>query len=209
MTRFRTIERPVRHEPDKIKGSRHIATVEPLRDVDGVDQVLDRVRKEMHDARHHAWAWRLGTGNSGSFRYSDDGEPSGSAGKPILAQIDGRELTDVMVVVTRYFGGTRLGVGGLVRAYGGAAAEALDLAGVREVVLRHRVSVTHGYEDSGAVASALHGLRLEPLESEYGEEVRLILGLEAGQVESTLASLREATGGRARVDVGPLGSDVG
>ncbi|ANM28435.1 hypothetical protein ABI59_00520 [Acidobacteria bacterium Mor1] len=209
MTRFRTIERAVRHEPDKIKGSRHIATVEPLRDAAQADEVLTRVRKEMHDARHHAFAWRLGIGNDGSFRYSDDGEPSGSAGKPILAQIDGRELTDLMVVVTRYFGGTKLGVGGLVRAYGGAAAEALDLAGVREVVLRHRVAVTHGYEDSGAVASVLHGLRLEPKETGYGEEVRLILGLEAHRVEATLAALREATGGRARVDVGPLGSDVG
>jgi uncharacterized YigZ family protein len=134
---YRTIAEGLRHEPPKTKGSRHIATIAPVATTAAAEAVVARVRDEMPDATHHAFAWRLraGDGPSGlSFRSSDDGEPSGSAGRPILAQIDGRELTDVVVVVTRYFGGTKLGVGGLVRAYGGAAAEALDLAEIVEVV---------------------------------------------------------------------------
>ncbi len=131
---YQTIAADLRHEPPKIKGSRHIATVAPIADESDVAAMIEAARGDFPAANHHAYAWRLGLDGS-RFRASDDGEPSGSAGKPILAQIDRLGLTRVAVVVSRIFGGTKLGVGGLIRAYGGAASEAL----ARAVVVERRV----------------------------------------------------------------------
>ena len=114
----------LRHEGDPIKGSRFIVDVSPAGDEDEARQVLTQVRADFPDASHHCWAWRIA--DPAIDRVNDDGEPSGSAGRPILAQLTGRDPVDTAVIVTRYFGGTKLGVGGLVRAYGGAAGAALD-----------------------------------------------------------------------------------
>ena len=108
-------------EVDKIKGSRFIVTVSPISTENHFKDILSSLQKAHPNANHHCWAWRL-AGDSRE-RSSDDGEPSGSAGEPILQRMRRAELIDSMIVVTRYFGGTKLGVGGLVRAYGGAAGE--------------------------------------------------------------------------------------
>lgn len=130
-----TIAAPVEHEI-VIKKSRFIATVEPVGSVDDADAVLSRLRKKWWDARHNCSA--MVTGLLGDqARSSDDGEPSGTAGVPMLEVLRRRELTDVVAVVTRYFGGVKLGAGGLVRAYSSAVSEALDHA-----ALVHRQSLT-------------------------------------------------------------------
>ena len=197
---YRTVAAHHEHEPDKIKGSRHIANVFPVRCADDIAAALDSVRQRMPDATHHAFAWRLGRGEH-DFRYSDDGEPSGSAGRPILQQIDGRELTDVLVVVTRYFGGTKLGTGGLVRAYGGAAADALDTATIVEVVPHATVTIRHVYEDTGAVAGVLSAFGLEPTSSDYGAEVSLVVSVPQARAEEFARQLRDATAARAAIEV--------
>lgn len=121
-----TIAAPVEHEL-VIKKSRFIARVEPVTSVDEADAVIARLRKQWWDARHNCSA--MVTGLLGDqARSSDDGEPSGTAGVPMLEVLRRRELTDVVAVVTRYFGGVKLGAGGLVRAYSSAVSEALDLA---------------------------------------------------------------------------------
>lgn len=196
---YRTIAGPFEYEPEKTKGSRHIANAFPVKDHDEVDDALRSVRARMPDATHHAFAWRLGRGQN-DFRYSDDGEPSGSAGRPILQQIDGRELTDVLIVVTRYFGGTKLGTGGLVRAYGGAAKEALELAEIVEVVPHATVKVRHAYDDSGAIAGVLSAFALQPVKSEYGADVAIELSIPQGQMHELVTALRDATGARAVIE---------
>ncbi|HLA62868.1 MAG TPA: YigZ family protein, partial [Rhodothermales bacterium] len=112
---------PAPVEPPKTKGSRFIGDAFPARSEAEVAACLERVRRREHTATHHCWAARLGvpgpTGYGARPRYSDDGEPGGSAGLPILREIDRRGLSDVLVVVTRYYGGTKLGTGGLARAY--------------------------------------------------------------------------------------------
>ena len=147
---YRTIEAPCEHEPDKTKGSRHIGNAFPVHDHDEIAAALASVRARMPDATHHAWAWRLGRGDQ-DFRYSDDGEPSGSAGRPILQQLEGAEVVDAAVVVVRWFGGTKLGVGGLVRAYGAAAREVLEQAPKRRVEVTERLELDFAYELAGAV----------------------------------------------------------
>ena len=109
----------------KIKGSRFIAEALPVSDVSEAEHALASIRKRDYDATHHCSAWRIGKKGE-TFRYSDDGEPNSSAGLPIFRQIEGKALTNTMVVVVRYYGGTKLGTGGLVRAYGDAAKEALN-----------------------------------------------------------------------------------
>lgn len=197
---FQTVAARVRHEPDKIKGSRHIATVVPVRDEDEIAAALAAPKKEFHKANHHAYAWRLGAARE-RFHYSDDGEPSGSAGKPILQQIDRLELTRVLVVVSRIFGGTKLGTGGLVRAYGGAARAALERAEIVEHVLTATIAVEHDYDQAGAVAGALHAAGIEPRQADYGERTRLVLDVRVDRAGAVAAALREATGGRASIDV--------
>lgn len=183
---------------DKIKGSRFIADLIPVDSAGAAMQAVEAIRDEFPGASHHCWAYRIGSGGDES-RFSDDGEPSGSAGRPILARIEGLELTDVVLIVTRYFGGTRLGVGGLVRAYGGAAAETIRRAPVRTVTITRAVTLTHGYELSAAVARELNAADLEAVEASYGETVRLRLELPVEMADDFLDRIREATGGQARI----------
>ncbi|MBZ4191141.1 IMPACT family protein [Niabella beijingensis] len=120
----------------KDRGSRFIAIAYPLKDADDFKKILAAVKKEHPKANHHCFAYRLGT-DGNTFRVSDAGEPSGTAGRPILGQIDSRQVTNVLVVVVRYFGGTLLGVPGLINAYKSAAAMALQVTPVvRKPVLK-------------------------------------------------------------------------
>ncbi|MDO5069319.1 MAG: YigZ family protein [Neisseria zoodegmatis] len=127
---YQTIAAPAQAE-FKDKGSRFIAFAYPVRTTEEIKTQVDTLREAHHKARHLCYAYRLGT-DGNQFRANDDGEPSGSAGRPILGQIDSAGLTDVLIVVVRYFGGTLLGVPGLIHAYKTAAAEALQVAEVVE-----------------------------------------------------------------------------
>ena len=199
---YRTIAEPLEHEPDKTKGSRHIANLFPVKNQADIDTALQSVRARMPDASHHAYAWRLGRGEN-DFRYSDDGEPSGSAGKPMLKHIDGHDLTDILVVVSRYFGGTKLGTGGLVRAYGGAAQAALDRATIVAVIPHATIHIQHAYEDPGAIASVLNTFALQPTKSDYGTQVDLEVSVPQAQAEAFERTIRDATAARARIQVTP------
>lgn len=190
---FRTLGGELRHEIDKVKGSRFLATVAPVQSGEAARELLGRVRKTHHDARHHGSAWRL---RGGEFRYSDDGEPSGSTGKPILAAINGRDLVDVAVVVTRWFGGTKLGVGGLMRAYGGAAAEALDRAEVITVTVERCFRLSYPYECSGAVQGLLAETGFQPRAADYGAEVVLEISMPLRACDAFLAQFIERTAAR-------------
>lgn len=148
-----TIAAPVRTESE-VKGSRFLADLRPVRDLEAAEAVLAGIRREFHDARHHCTALVVGTAGERQ-RSNDDGEPSGTAGAPMLAVLRGAELTDVVAVVTRWFGGTLLGTGGLTRAYGGAVSQAV--AAARRVRRRtvQRLSVLVGHEDAGRLEHRL------------------------------------------------------
>lgn len=192
ITSYRTLRAPLRHEIAKVKGSRFLADAAPVQDAAAAQEVLERCRKGLFDASHHCWAWRLGRGDV--RRWNDDGEPAGTAGKPILQEIDARKLTDVVVVVTRYFGGTKLGKGGLVRAYGEAAAAALDLAEIVEVELTAPLVLRYGYPQTSAVVAVLAAHGLDPRDAVYGREVELRLMVPVASVEALRRALIEATG---------------
>ena len=154
MPTFRTVSAAIRHEIDPIQRSRFVAHAVPVADVSAAEAALADVQMRFPDASHHCWAYRLAPAGV-VYRVSDAGEPRGSAGVPILKRIEGLDLVDVLVVVTRWFGGTKLGVGGLMRAYGGAAAAVLSRAQIVEIVPMARVEVRYPYASEGRVKAVL------------------------------------------------------
>lgn len=156
----------------KDKGSRFISFAIPVETEDEVKSALEALRKEYHDARHHCYAYRIGAQGE-KFRANDDGEPSGSSGRPILGQLDSRELSDVLVVVVRYFGGIKLGVPGLIRAYKTATADALDQAGTVTKIATKRYRICFGYLSMNAVMKILKDMNLPQAAQDFGENCSL------------------------------------
>ena len=145
----------------KEKGSKFFAFAYPVVSEEEVRAALEKIRKEYYDARHHCYAYRLGLSGD-VWRYNDDGEPSSTAGRPIYGQILSRELSDVLIVVVRYFGGIKLGVPGLIRAYKAAAADALDHAEVVEKVASEGFAVIFDYAAMDRVMRVLKDMGIAP-----------------------------------------------
>lgn len=167
-------------------GSRFIAQAWPVETEEEIKTIVDGIRKEYHDARHHCYAYRLGL-NGERFRANDDGEPSGSAGRPILGQIDSAGLSDILVVVVRYFGGIKLGIPGLIRAYKTSTADALAGARVIEKVAGRNFRINFGYLSMNAVMKMVKDMSLPQKAQDFGEscsmEVRVRLSQESDFLE--------------------------
>jgi uncharacterized YigZ family protein len=152
--------------------------------VDKLADTLDFYRSVADpSATHNCWAWRL----DHQYRFNDDGEPASTAGKPIFSVIEGKGLDHVMVVVTRHFGGTKLGVGGLVRAYSGSAARCIDQAGIVEIQPRIECSIKAGFTWTGQVYAALEACKARKLDEQYGDDGIVI---QAEVVESVFPKLQ-------------------
>jgi uncharacterized YigZ family protein len=145
----------------KDRGSRFIALAFHVVSEEEIKEKIAQLRKEYHDARHHCFAWRLGP-DMERYRVNDDGEPSGSAGRPIFGQIQSRELTDILVVVIRYFGGTLLGVGGLINAYRSSTTTALDQATIIEKRVEKQIKLKFSYDAINAVMGIVKEFGLKP-----------------------------------------------
>ena len=180
----------------EVKRSRFLARVRRVGDEAAARAVVEECRRQYWDARHHCSAFVLGS--SGEIaRSNDDGEPSGTAGAPILAAITGRELSDVVVVVTRYFGGTLLGAGGLVRAYSDAAVRGLERAGVLRRTRALRLDVRVPLAVVGRVENALRGTGLRVGDIRYAADAVIVGALAPELLESVrnqVASLTQGAG---------------
>lgn len=164
----------------KDNGSRFIAQAYPVGSEEQVKDIVDRIKKEYHDARHHCYAYRIGLDGS-VWRANDDGEPSGSAGRPILGQIDSAGLSDVLVVVIRYFGGIKLGIPGLIRAYKTSTADALANATVVEKVAGNDYRVTFPYLSMNPVMKVVKDLSLPQRDQSFAEECSMVLRVRLSQ----------------------------
>ena len=196
---YRTLAGPGRAEI-KVKGSRFLAEAMPVRTEADAAEAIDAIRKREYAATHHCSAYRIGPSGR-IFRYHDDGEPAGTAGAPILRQIDGRGLTHVLVVVTRYYGGTKLGTGGLIRAYGEAAALALDAAPHAERILRETVRLRFDYADTSPAMHTLGQFDAEIVETHYSEATELVVAVRRSQAGAFVDAFVEALSGRGRAEV--------
>lgn len=181
-----------------LSNSRFITTVGRVASTDDVKQFLSRIRDEMPDATHHVYAFRVGHGNSVIEGMSDDGEPSGTAGPPVMAVLRGSDIGDAIVVVTRYFGGTKLGTGGLVRAYGDAARAGLSALKTEEKRLRHTLGVEVSYAAYEMVKRLIARYEGEIEDETFAGNITLIFRLPVEHQEAFARDLSELTAGRSQ-----------
>jgi uncharacterized YigZ family protein len=156
----------------KDKGSRFISYAYPVESEDLVKIIIQEIKKAHHSARHHCYAWRIGTDEIKS-RANDDGEPSSTAGKPILGQITSAGLTNILIVVVRYFGGILLGASGLIHAYKTAAADAIANAEIIEKIVRNTFEITFGYNDLNSIMQIIKNENLEVLSTQFEETCKV------------------------------------
>jgi uncharacterized YigZ family protein len=194
---FRTLGRPT-HIDLKVADSRFIADAVRVQSVENAKQHIGAVQQREHKATHHCTAYRIGPAGD-TFRYDDDGEPSGTAGPPILRQIEARDLTNTLVVVTRYFGGTKLGTGGLVRAYGDAAAAVLDTARIVEHVERVPIRLRFAYDDTTPARQVLRQFDAEVQDESYSDVTELRVGVRHSEASAFIDAFTNALGGRGEV----------
>jgi len=186
---FYTIERTTTAE-FKDRGSKFIAYTFPIESADDFKKNLEAIKKEHPKATHHCFAYRIGLDNN-TFRVSDDGEPSGTAGKPILGQIDSKKLTNVLVIVVRYFGGTLLGVPGLINAYKSAASMALQVTPVIQKPITADYTLQFDYTQMNEVMMVVKQLNCIVLEKDMNLFCHLVIGIPKGRVDEALYKFRE------------------
>jgi uncharacterized YigZ family protein len=179
----------------KVRGSEFIATVIPVTSKDQALKELESLRSEFWDATHNCFAYRIGKGGL-EFRTSDDGEPSGSAGKPILFVLHKYDVSDILMVITRYYGGTKLGVGGLARAYSDSSSAVLELCVKIPVYSTKDIKVLCMYEDVDTVRRIIDAYAINS-DSEYRDAVEFIARIPESQCEMFMNEIISATSGRA------------
>jgi len=178
----------------KDRGSRFIAIAKPVSSQEEIKTILEELRKEYHDARHHCYAWVLSPDRQ-AWRVNDDGEPSGTAGRPIMGQINSRELTNILFVVIRYFGGTLLGVSGLINAYRTAAEDALSNARIIEKHVMESWLVTFPYVAMNDVMKVLKDEGCSQHSHNYtGEECSAEISFRASLADTVTGRLQKIPG---------------
>ncbi|MCB9284509.1 MAG: YigZ family protein [Lewinellaceae bacterium] len=189
---YKTIATPSSGE-FKDRGSKFIATAYPVGDEEEALGKVAESRKEHPKARHHCFAWRFGVDGQ-RFRANDDGEPSGTAGRPILGQIDSFELTNIVVIVVRYFGGTLLGTSGLIQAYRESTAEALRQATIEERVVELTCRIRFDYAHMSPVMNAIKKLGYTMTRQDFGEHPEVDIAIRLGEREQGLRLLKSQIG---------------
>lgn len=177
----------------KVKGSKHFGYAFNVNNEDEIKARLEQVRKEHHAARHHCYAWKLGLDDN-HYRANDDGEPSNSAGKPIYGAILSAEISNVLIVVVRYFGGTKLGVGGLIDAYRTAAKMAIEATEIEERLIHQKVVFTFDYERMGDVMKLLKDRDLPVNDPVYEMRCKIGSSIRLRELDTFLTELSEVEG---------------
>lgn len=172
------------------KASKFLTFAFPISNDDDIKEHLEILKKEHWKANHHCYAWRLGT-DGNQYRANDDGEPSGSAGKPILGQIDSFGVTDVLVVVVRYFGGTKLGVSGLINAYKTGTALALENAEIVKKTIDNEYKIIYDYAITSQIMSFVNQYQLKIISQGFDAKAMLIFSIKVSKADKILALLKE------------------
>lgn len=187
---YKTIEEAV-EVTMRERSSKFLSFIYPVQNEEQIREVLDKLRKRYFDATHHCYAWRLGPRGE-QFRANDDGEPSGTAGKPILGQLLSNEITDCLIVVVRYFGGTKLGVPGLIAAYKEAAANAIEEAHVIEKTVDRHLTVDFPYLVMNDVMRVIKDEQPRITGQEFDNLCTMHLTMREGRAEILIEKLKKA-----------------
>jgi uncharacterized YigZ family protein len=180
----------------KTKGSKFIANVRKTENVEDAKSILNEITAEFHDATHNCYAWKIGVGKNIISKYSDDGEPNHTAGLPIYKTIESANLTNVIVVVTRYFGGTKLGTGGLARAYSKASGDALAKSGNVKKYQTDKVIFTANFEFSSMIHNIISSNKAVILDTSYNEDIVFTVEIRKSKLDGFILKLKDGTNGQ-------------
>ncbi|MFV0521321.1 MAG: YigZ family protein [Mangrovibacterium sp.] len=182
----------------KDKGSKFIAYAYPVETEEEIKEYIQALKKEHYAARHHCYAWRLGA-DLKNFRANDDGEPSSTAGKPILGQIQKAELTNILIVVVRYFGGVLLGTGGLINAYRNAAALAIDNAKIEEQLVFVNFWVEFEYLSMNDVMKVFKNEKIEQKKNNFDLQCKILTGVRESDSTRIINQFKDISGVRINI----------
>lgn len=185
---------------NKVKDSKFYGSISNAGDEEEVKKFISWIKDKFHDANHNVSAYKLGRGDQALKYADDDGEPAGSSGPPVLQAIEGEELTNTVIVVTRYFGGTKLGIGGLIRAYGDTARLAIQEAGKKKLIPLYRLKIQGSYDQLGTILGQIEAFSGEILSVDYhneGGQINLLINPDQYNTLST--ELVEKTGNRVEI----------
>ncbi|AGB41732.1 uncharacterized protein, YigZ family [Halobacteroides halobius DSM 5150] len=190
----------------KIKKCKFITSIKNVKTVNQAEEFINQVSKEFADATHNVFAFKIGLGDEAVTRSSDDGEPSGSSGPPALQALEGAEITNVAVVITRYFGGIKHGVGGLIRAYGGCVRQAIKEAKIIEKIRYIKLNISVPYNLMGQVINDLEGHAGQVMDTNYTNQgAEIVALLKPSAISKFKNRIAEATKGQAKFEqVGDL-----
>ncbi|MCP4154955.1 MAG: hypothetical protein GY757_44945 [bacterium] len=197
---YLTIDKEYGPEEFKEKGSRFVSYLYPADSKETADTILAAMRKKFYDSTHVCFAYRLGHGKEDYFRFNDDGEPSGTAGLPIYNEIKSKKYFNVLVAVVRYYGGTKLGTGGLTRAYGQSAKMVLEVSGEVIIHLKKRLSVSFPFDFTGEIMQVVNRFGLDIVNQEYSAEgIDMLLDIPVIKVEDVAKQIIERSGGKIKI----------
>ncbi|QLE78980.1 YigZ family protein [Francisella sp. Scap27] len=198
MNSYKTISKHIQFEIEPIKKSRFIAYLFKVESEQNALDHINKLKAEFPTANHHCWAYALADNNQ--FRFSDDGEPSGSAGKPIFSHIQGHDLTNVLVVIVRYFGGTKLGIGGLIRAYGQATKKVIESAEIIEVQPCSSVCIKYDYTETASVETVIKHFDAEIVSQSYDIFITMTVKINAIDKFEFIQEIINTTKGNAEIE---------
>lgn len=181
------------------KGSKFLGYLLPIENQDDFNRELDTLKSTYPDATHHCYAWRLNPAQIKEFA-QDDGEPSGSAGLPILNQLKSFEVINAAIVVVRYYGGTNLGKSGLIKAYSAAAELSLQKADLQPIQLIHKIKITYPYSEQNTIEQLMHQFNLKELDASYTENITLLIGCPLNNYASFKSNLTQLEHRNIKVD---------
>ena len=183
----------------KIQRSRFIGKVKPATTIEQAEKYIDLISTQHYDATHNCTAYKVGLGDKAVYRYNDDGEPGGTGGRPILEAIEAEELTNVVSVVTRYFGGIKLGTGGLSRAYRNCTEQTLHKAGKKKYYITVPLVIEFPYGFTGIIMDMVEKNNCRITAKKYGDQTELSLEVKKSQIQDFKQLLLNKTGGKITI----------
>jgi len=199
--KYITVTKNTEIEIEKIKGSRFIGRLYGIKNREEAESDLEKIRKMFHDATHNCFAYTAGIGGNVYTRSSDDGEPSGTAGRPMLSVLEGSGLSNVLLVVTRYYGGTNLGAGGLIRAYTEAAQEVIEAAERVTVEIKVKIKFSYNYDQTSMVMNLLNKYEGGIISESYTDRPEAIISINKGFAADFLSEIFDRSGGKIEAEL--------
>jgi len=196
---YKTIKENTQFEIDKIKGSRFIGSIYKVSSKEEAEQELGAIRKKNYNATHNCFAYIVSSEKGQITRYSDDGEPSGTAGKPIMNVLEFSGISNVLLVVTRYYGGTKLGTGGLARAYSGAAKEIISYSNVIDVEIKKELEFNYNYDNTSMVMSLINRYEAHIVEEKYSNNANMRIKINKGFKQNFVEEIFDKSNGKIKV----------